>query len=168
VFRSAGVAHPGPAHAAQRKSARAPVRKTSTIEASGCGAAWLARLLGVQEVPGSNPGSPTKFPKDLQKARPRWRRFAVQLEFKCERPAVRLPRLRQKIRSNSWRLSLARRTRHSPARVAAPASPIGVDPCTLARWERGVREPAGAFAVRVVRFLTNTERAWAGETARTA
>ena len=27
---------------------------------SGCGAAWLARLLGVQEVPGSNPGSPTK------------------------------------------------------------------------------------------------------------
>jgi hypothetical protein len=26
---------------------------------SGCGAAWLARLLGVQEVPGSNPGSPT-------------------------------------------------------------------------------------------------------------
>ena len=33
---------------------------------SGCGAAWLARLLGVQEVPGSNPGSPTKFLIDLQ------------------------------------------------------------------------------------------------------
>jgi hypothetical protein len=29
------------------------------MERSGCGAAWLARLLGVQEVPGSNPGSPT-------------------------------------------------------------------------------------------------------------
>ena len=29
------------------------------MEPSGCGAAWLARLLGVQEVPGSNPGSPT-------------------------------------------------------------------------------------------------------------
>ena len=28
---------------------------------SGRGAAWLARLLGVQEVPGSNPGGPTKF-----------------------------------------------------------------------------------------------------------
>ena len=27
---------------------------------SGRGAAWLARLLGVQEVPGSNPGGPTK------------------------------------------------------------------------------------------------------------
>jgi hypothetical protein len=39
-------------------------RKTSTIENSGCGAAWLARLLGVQEVPGSNPGSPTKFLTD--------------------------------------------------------------------------------------------------------
>ena len=26
---------------------------------SGCGAAWLARLLGVQEVVGSNPASPT-------------------------------------------------------------------------------------------------------------
>ena len=33
---------------------------------SGCGAAWLARLLGVQEVPSSNLGSPTKFLKDLQ------------------------------------------------------------------------------------------------------
>ena len=27
--------------------------------ATGCGAAWLARLTGGQEVPGSNPGSPT-------------------------------------------------------------------------------------------------------------
>ena len=33
---------------------------------SGCGAAWLARLLGVQEVPSSNLGSPTKFLKDLE------------------------------------------------------------------------------------------------------
>ena len=29
---------------------------------SGRGAAWLARLLGVQEVPGSNPGGPTRKP----------------------------------------------------------------------------------------------------------
>ena len=33
---------------------------------SGRGAAWLARLLGVQEVPSSNLGGPTKFLKDLQ------------------------------------------------------------------------------------------------------
>jgi hypothetical protein len=30
-----------------------------TENSSGRGAAWLARLLGVQEVPGSNPGGPT-------------------------------------------------------------------------------------------------------------
>ena len=29
------------------------------VSLSGCSAAWLARLLGVQEVPGSNPGIPT-------------------------------------------------------------------------------------------------------------
>jgi transcriptional regulator with XRE-family HTH domain len=28
------------------------------------------------------------------------------------------------------------------------AKQMGVDPCTLARWERGEREPAGAFAAR--------------------
>src|ERR1022692_968076 len=37
---------------------------------SGCGAAWLARLLGVQEVPGSNPGGPTKFLKDVTDSNP--------------------------------------------------------------------------------------------------
>src|SRR5579862_4038593 len=46
-------------------SVRAPC---GTIEKSGRGAAWLARLLGVQEVPGSNPGGPTKYLIDLQTA----------------------------------------------------------------------------------------------------
>ncbi len=41
-------------------------RHSDTIAVSGCGAAWLARLLGVQEVPGSNPGSPTNPFKDLR------------------------------------------------------------------------------------------------------
>ena len=36
------------------------------LNISGRGAAWLARLLGVQEVPGSNPGGPTKYLKDLR------------------------------------------------------------------------------------------------------
>ena len=31
---------------------------------------------------------------------------------------------------------------------------IGVDPSTLARWERGEREPSGALALRAERFLT--------------
>ena len=30
---------------------------------------------------------------------------------------------------------------------------IGVDPSTLAKWERGEREPAGGFLERVKRFL---------------
>jgi hypothetical protein len=38
------------------------------MDSSGRGAAWLARLLGVQEVPSSNLGGPTKFLKDLQTA----------------------------------------------------------------------------------------------------
>jgi hypothetical protein len=41
-------------------------RKPCRIEVSGRGAAWLARLLGVQEVPSSNLGGPTKFFRELQ------------------------------------------------------------------------------------------------------
>jgi transcriptional regulator with XRE-family HTH domain len=48
------------------------------------------------------------------------------------------------------------------------AQRLEVDACTLARWERGEREPTGAFKVRVSRFLNAAEAAWAGETARTA
>ncbi len=37
------------------------------------------------------------------------------------------------------------------------ASRMGVDPSTLAKWERGEREPAGEFAARVMRFLAKAE-----------
>jgi site-specific DNA recombinase len=37
------------------------------------------------------------------------------------------------------------------------AKGLGADPGTLARWERGEREPAGAFLVRVKRFLQDGE-----------
>ncbi len=40
------------------------------IRSSGRGAAWLARLLGVQEVPGSNPGGPTKLTLQNQHSGP--------------------------------------------------------------------------------------------------
>jgi transcriptional regulator with XRE-family HTH domain len=33
------------------------------------------------------------------------------------------------------------------------ARELGVDPSTLARWERGEREPTGQFATRASRFL---------------
>ena len=47
------------------------------------------------------------------------------------------------------------------------AERLGVDPGTLARWERGEREPAGAFAERAERFL-GAEADWAVAAARTA
>jgi transcriptional regulator with XRE-family HTH domain len=37
------------------------------------------------------------------------------------------------------------------------AQRIGVDPGTLAKWERGEREPVGAFLGQVMRFLNNEE-----------
>jgi transcriptional regulator with XRE-family HTH domain len=37
------------------------------------------------------------------------------------------------------------------------AAQIGVDPCTLARWERGEREPTGSFAPLALRFLALAE-----------
>ena len=45
---------------------------------------------------------------------------------------------------------------------------MGVDPCTLARWERGEREPTGAYAARALRFVTAAEAAWSPTAARTA
>jgi transcriptional regulator with XRE-family HTH domain len=37
------------------------------------------------------------------------------------------------------------------------AERLGVDPGTLAKWERGEREPAGAFLARVKQFLGGEE-----------
>jgi transcriptional regulator with XRE-family HTH domain len=37
------------------------------------------------------------------------------------------------------------------------AERLGVDPSTLARWERGEREPTGAFAERVQRYVKAPE-----------
>jgi transcriptional regulator with XRE-family HTH domain len=37
------------------------------------------------------------------------------------------------------------------------AKRLGVDPSTLAKWEQGKREPAGAFLVRVRRFLDSED-----------
>ncbi len=45
---------------------------------------------------------------------------------------------------------------------------IGVDPGTLARCERGEREPAGAYNARVQRFLATAEATWSTGLERTA
>ena len=57
--------HPARIPVVNSRCARSPCVKM--VSQSGCGAAWLARLLGVQEVPSSNLGSPTKFLKELQR-----------------------------------------------------------------------------------------------------
>jgi site-specific DNA recombinase len=48
------------------------------------------------------------------------------------------------------------------------AEEIGVDTCTLARWERGEREPAGALAVQAMRFIAAVEMASSPTVALTA
>jgi site-specific DNA recombinase len=40
------------------------------------------------------------------------------------------------------------------------AERIGVDACTLARWERGEREPTGGLKTRVLDFLIEAGRSW--------
>jgi len=45
---------------------------------------------------------------------------------------------------------------------------MGVDASTLARWERGERQPSGDFEARATEFLGTIEEHWALETARTA
>ena len=54
--------------------------------------------------------------------------------------------------SNGWpdRLVQARTAMGLTQKEAAAR--IGVGQCTLARWERGEREPTGAFAARALRF----------------
>jgi site-specific DNA recombinase len=48
------------------------------------------------------------------------------------------------------------------------AQQMGVDGSTLARWERGEREPTGAYAVRAEQFVTDAEAAWSPAATRTA
>jgi transcriptional regulator with XRE-family HTH domain len=45
---------------------------------------------------------------------------------------------------------------------------IGVDPSTLAGWERAEREPTGSFGARALRFLDAAEATCAPAAARTA
>src|SRR3972149_12131157 len=52
---------------------------------SGCSAAWLARLNGVQEVVGSNPATPTKL-----------NFFQIQRRFVARSPRLRRVSLRKK------------------------------------------------------------------------
>lgn len=45
---------------------------------------------------------------------------------------------------------------------------MGVDQGTLARWERGEREPNGAYAALALRLVATVEATWSPNAARTA
>jgi hypothetical protein len=64
--------------ARSREPIRAPRDGRLRSVLTGCGAAWLARLLWEQEAPGSNPGIPTRSGFGVQPGQ-RARRFAPPL-----------------------------------------------------------------------------------------
>jgi hypothetical protein len=70
--------------------------------------------------------------------------------------------------SNGWadRLVHARTAMGLTQKEAAGR--IGVDQCTLARWERGERAPMGAFEAQALRFLLAVEAKCSPAARRTA
>jgi transcriptional regulator with XRE-family HTH domain len=55
--------------------------------------------------------------------------------------------------ADGWGGKLVRQRTTQGLSQKEAAKGIGVDPATLARWERGEREPGGGFLGRVKRFL---------------
>jgi len=66
--------------------------------------------------------------------------------------------------ANGWGERLVRRRTSLGLSQKEAARRLGVDPSTLARWERGEREPAGALLNRVERFLN--EDVWSSDLRR--
>jgi len=58
---------------------------------------------------------------------------------------------------NGWGERLLRRRTSLGISQEASAKRLGLDPSTLARWERGEREPTGALLSRVMGFLDEEE-----------
>jgi transcriptional regulator with XRE-family HTH domain len=59
--------------------------------------------------------------------------------------------------ANGWGERLVRHRTSLGLSQKEAALKLGVDPGTLARWERGEREPAGVLRTRVERFLQDVE-----------
>jgi site-specific DNA recombinase len=70
--------------------------------------------------------------------------------------------------SDSWDERLVRCRTALGITQKESARQIGVDQGTLARWERGERVPAGAFATKATAFLNSSESASANELVRIA
>jgi transcriptional regulator with XRE-family HTH domain len=58
---------------------------------------------------------------------------------------------------NGWSERLVQRRTALGLSQKESAKRMGVDQSTLARWERGERDPAGAFLARVTRFVNQAE-----------
>ena len=59
--------------------------------------------------------------------------------------------------ADGWGRQLVRQRTSLGLSQKESAGRIGIDPGTLARWERGEREPTGSFLGRVKRFLQDGE-----------
>jgi transcriptional regulator with XRE-family HTH domain len=59
--------------------------------------------------------------------------------------------------AHGWGERLLRRRTSLGLSQKAAAKRLGVDPSTLARWERGEREPAGALLSKVQSFCDGFE-----------
>jgi len=70
--------------------------------------------------------------------------------------------------ANGWGERLVRRRTSLGLSQRAAAQHLGIDPATLARWERGEREPTGRFLARALRFVDPVEEVSVSAAVRTA
>ena len=90
---------------------------------SGCGAAWLARLSGGQEVPGSNPGTPTAIARQQRDFVP-LRNVGTELLGRCvaHRPTNRVGALLASSVGGSLFSGVSRRARLCQDQLLPPAT----------------------------------------------
>ena len=74
------------------------------------------------------------------------------------RPTKR-SRYRPMTKEDNWAARLVQGRRASGLSQVEAARQMGVVQCTLARWERGERQPSGEYAQRALRFLQGLEAA---------
>ncbi len=133
---------------ADAKEPRASERTALPGSLSGCGAAWLARLTGGQEVAGSNPVSPTKLKQRFRLILRRFRQIGKSGVFLCWTAG-----------SSIWFPYCARmppiwRTNERPGRPDGPRAPAR---------SSGVRVKnagSGRLPLAVTRWVTKSARRW--------
>ena len=82
---------------------------------------------------------------------------AAEPEIRCMPAIIRFLGYNPQPPAKGWGERLVRQRTTLGLSQKDAALKIGVDPGTLARWERGEREPAGVLLGRVEMFLDETE-----------